>query len=324
MFNIRENISLKPYTVFKIGGRARFFVEVKNKNELEEALSFASEKKLPIFLLGAGSNILVSDKGFDGLVIRMLDDKIDISADEMTCAAGAMMPRAASESVKAGLAGFEWAVGVPGTVGGSVHGNSGCYDGEIKDNLKEVSVFNIAAKNFRAFQNNECEFDYRESIFKKRPELIILNATFSLNKDSDAKSADLLKKLSQKAGTRIKEQPVGEKSMGSTFKGIPLEGEILEKIREYDSSWKKNHEKSTWVFENRRGFISAGFVIERAGLGGYRIGDAKISEKHKNFIVNCGNASAENVLMLIGVIKERVHRKFGIQLEEEIQYVGFE
>lgn len=320
---IRENISLSPYTVYKIGGQARYFIEVKSVDELEEVLRFAVKSHAAIFVLGAGSNILVSDKGFNGLVIQMRLDGIRIEEDQVFADAGVKMPRLAVETAKAGLSGLEWGAGVPGTLGGSVRGNAGCFGGEMKDAIKSVEVLDFL--NVKRFTLNafECEFDYRESIFKKHPEWIILNATLKLKKEDPAYAVELLEVIKQKSAERISEQPIGESSAGSIFKGVPMSEEILQRIGLRIPWWRKKHENSSWVFENRRGYISAGFFIDIAGLMGRCVGNATISSKHANFIVNFGGAKAEDVLTLISIAKDVVMRKFGVMLEEEIQYVGF-
>ena len=176
MSDLRHNIILAPYTVYKIGGPARFFAEVRNEREMKEALDFAAKNYATVFILGAGSNILVSDKGFDGLVIHMIGGGLRINGSAVTVDDGIMMPRLAIETAKAGLSGLEWGAGVPGTVGGAVRGNAGCFGGEIKDVVRLVELFDTLNAKRLTLNVSECEFDYRESIFKKHPEWIILSA----------------------------------------------------------------------------------------------------------------------------------------------------
>jgi len=323
MSDLRHNIILAPYTVYKIGGPARFFAEVRNEREMKEALDSAAKNHATVFILGAGSNILVSDKGFDGLVIHIIGGGLRINGSAVTVDAGIMMPRLAIETAKAGLSGLEWGAGVPGTVGGAVRGNAGCFGGEIKDVVESVNIFDVKKTTNYKLQATNCEFDYRESIFKKHPEWIILSAVLKLKQEDPAHTGELLEIIRQKSAERIGEQPIGESSAGSIFKGVPLSEEILKKLGNRIPWWHKKHENSSWVFENRRGFISAGFFIETAGLKGERVGNAVISPKHANFIVNLGNAKTEDVLTLISIVKDAVMRKFGVMLEEEIQYVGF-
>lgn len=318
---MEENIPLAPFTSFKIGGPARYFARAKTVEDIRGAIVFARARNQKVYILGNGSNVLISDTGFDGVVIKMELQEIGINGVHLIVAAGVPMAKAAAESAKHNLAGFAWAVGVPGTVGGSVYGNAGCFGGEMKDVVEKVQILDLSdeALPVREFVNAECDFAYRESIFKSHPEWIILKATLSLQPQSDQVGAEI-KAITKE---RLLEQAIGEKTAGSTFKGVALTEDIITHIYRHDQRWKKGHPNTCWLFENRRGFISAGFVIELAGLKKMSVGGAEVSLKHANFILNTGNATAEHVVMLIGVIKERVHRKFGVHLEEEIRYVGF-
>jgi UDP-N-acetylmuramate dehydrogenase len=315
MVTIQENVLLAPFTVIKIGGPARFFAAVGSVEEVQEVIQFAAQKKLAFFLLGAGSNILVSDDGFPGLAVRMRDDSIRIEGETAIVGAGTMMPRLAVETVRAGLTGFEWGVGVPGTVGGSIRGNAGCFGGEMKDVVSSVNIFDVEKATSYKLQATSCNFDYRDSIFKKNPQWIIVDAIFKFKKANPAEAQNLFDAVKKKSELRVVEQPIGEKTMGSTFKGVSINNEIEMRLEHAGISGTQA--------KNRRGFISAGFFIEQAGLKGYRVGGAGISSKHANFIINAGTATALDVVRLITHIKDAVKEKFGIVLEEEIQYVGF-
>jgi len=310
---IKENILLAPYTIYKIGGPAKFFTEVTNAGELKEALEFAAQKKIPFFILGGGSNVLISDRGFDGLIVRMAGGDIKTDGQRLGADAGAIMVRAVNEAARAGLAGFEWAAGIPGTIGGSVRGNSGCFGGEMKDVVESVGIFDVNnAKSFE-LKNADCNFGYRDSVFKKRPEWIIVSVVFKLQKGDPA---EIQKKIEKIQKERNEKQDIGTKSSGCIFKNI---------------SWQRkdiNKEKLIRRLPELENFrdkpnIPASLLIDRAGLRGYRIGNARISEKHANFFINDGNALAEDIIKLINVAKDTVKKKFGIVLEEEIRYVGF-
>ena len=311
---IKENVSLKPHTIFKIGGPAHFFVEVKSSQELKEAFGFAKEKAVPFFIAGAGSNILVSDKGFEGLYIKNTASNISIEGEEMHCESGAMMPYAAAKAADVGLSGFEWGIGIPGTVGGSVRGNAGCFGGEIKDVVESVEVFDADRATSYKLQATSCGFGYRDSVFKKMPHLIVISAVFALKKGIADEIHGRMRELVEK---RTLSQDIGAKSAGCIFKNVPWTRRDIDKdkLLKRFPVFKK--------FESEPG-VSAGFLIDEAGLKGKRIGGAMISRKHANFFINTGEARAEDVVMLIALAKEYVHRKFGILLEEEIQYVGFE
>lgn len=332
-FVVKEHIQLAPYTYMKIGGPARFFIEAHTSDEIREALQWAAEHDVSYVVLGAGSNILVSDKGFDGLVIRTCGAEYYFYGDSVYADAGVSMAQLASASLQQNLSGFEWAAGIPGTIGGSVYGNAGCFGGEMKQVLECVRVLKCKMQSLPAgrqgekykvveFQNTDCGFDYRESIFKKQKNLIILGATLKLKRVSDAEKKEKQTWLQNMARERVAEQAIGERTMGSTFKGIRLTEKLLRTLQSYDARFRKA-ERACWVFENRAGVVSAGFFIERAGLKGTCIGGVSVSQKHANFFVNNGTATAEHVITLIACVKERVHRMFGIMLEEEIQYIGF-
>ena len=321
---IEHNIPLAPFTSFKIGGPSLFFTRAKSEQDVFEAVRFAKEKGVPIFILGNGSNVLISDNGFPGLTIKMELQATRIDGERLIIGAGVPMAKAAVEAAKYNLSGFEWALGIPGTVGASVYGNAGCFGGEMKDVVETVEFLDAGTGDYsiRKFANADCGFDYRESVFKRHPEWTILNAQVRLKKitSEDTRIREAMKRIAEH---RVREQDIGAKTAGSTFKGVPITEESMARIQNHRREWKKGHDQSSWLFENRRGCVSAGFLIEYAGLKGIKIGEAMVSPKHANFIVNTGNATAEQVIMLMGVIKERVHRKFGVFLEEEIRYIGF-
>ncbi len=318
---IQENISLAPYTHLKVGGPARFFAEVKSQRELQEVVAWAAEQQIPVAVLGAGSNVLVSDAGFGGLVIRMRLNGISLEGDALRAGAGVSMAQAALFALEHNRSGFEWAVGIPGTIGGSVYGNAGCFGGEIKDVIESVKVFDIPRVTSYELRVTECKFAYRESIFKRNKDFIILGATLKLKRISDKEKKERQAWIKQMMRERVAEQAIGARTMGSTFKGIPITNETISLMQSHDARFQKG-DTSCWMFENRARMLSAGFLIEQAGLKGKKIGGVSVSLKHANFLVNDGAATAEHVAMLIALLKERVHRKFGIMLEEEIQYLS--
>lgn len=321
---IQKNIPLALHTTFKIGGVARFFVEAKKEEEIIEALKFAREKKLPVFVLGGGSNVLISDKGFDGLAIKIRNTKYEVRDTKIECGAGCLLSKIVNESVKAGLTGLEWAAGIPGTIGGAVRGNAGAFGSNMGAIVARVSVLEISniqypisnknpkskkSLSVKSYVLRDCKFSYRDSIFKKNPNLIIFSATLKLKKGDRQKSEKLIKEILAK---RKITQPTDFPSPGSFFKNPVVNDIKLIKQFETDTGQKIKDDK-----------IPAPYLIEEAGLKGKKIGGAQVSEKHANFIVNAGNATAENVVMLAAIIKTRVRNKFGIQLQEEVQMVGF-
>lgn len=318
---IKENIALASYTYMKVGGSARFFVEAHTEKDLQEAIAWAENKNILVAVLGSGSNTLVSDKGFDGLAIHMCCSELSCDGERMYAGAGVPMAHVSAFSLKNNLGGFEWATGIPGTVGGSVYGNAGCFGGEMKDVVE--NVFFLQSSNKSQISNSNCFFNYRDSIFKKHKDWIILGATLKLWHISDAEKMEKQSWMQYMMRERVAEQAIGERTMGSTFKGISFTDELIRRIRQYDVRFQKP-DNACWIFENRRGMISAGFFIEQAGLKGKKIGGVAISHKHGNFLVCDDGGTAEQVVMLIAFVKEHVHRKFGVMLEEEIQYIGFD
>lgn len=311
---IKESEPLSGRTVFKIGGPAKFFAEVRGRDDFLAALRAAGSLGLPWMVLGAGSNVLVSDRGFPGLVIRPVGGTIEIDGHLIRADAAVSMARVAAESLKAGLSGFEWAVGVPGTIGGSVRGNAGCFGSEMKDAIRAISVFNTVSGEVEEWAGEVAEFGYRDSIFKRRPGFAILSATLELRPSASRKESEEL--VRDYTLRRSKTQDIGSQSAGCIFKNIPWDRhdvdreKLLKRFPEMPPSGTVSG-------------ISVGFLIDQVGLRGYRIGGVKISERHGNFFINTGQAKAEEVVMLIGLAKERVHSFYGLLLEEEIQYVGF-
>ncbi len=308
MINIQENISLVPYTTFRIGGLAKFFCEVKNQEELKEALDFAEKNKVAVFLLGKGSNILFSDDGFAGLVIKLIKGACQISGTNMKCGAGMSLAKVVILAMKTSLTGLEWAAGIPGTIGGAVRGNAGAYGSEMKNIVQAVKVFDIKEKQVRIYNSVECEFEYRCSLFKKNKNLIILSVTLELQKGET-------EQISQKIQTIVKKRKdtlPKERSAGSFFKNPITNNKKL--IKQFEE------EKKVKIRDDK---IPAAWLIEEAGLRGKKIGGAQVDKKHSNFIVNTGQATAQDVIILASVIKQKVREKLSIQLREEIQYVGF-
>lgn len=310
---IKENEPLAPHTIYKIGGPARVFFEAHNASELEEAVRYGAEKHAPFFIMGAGSNTLVADKGFDGIVIHMTGGAVAKEGERMIVDAGVMMARAAAESARAGLAGFAWAIGVPGSIGGSVRGNAGCFGREMKDVVESVMILDSQRSARRVLRTAECEFGYRDSLFKRHPEWIVLASTLKL-KQGDA--AAIQEEIRAMSAARAAKQDIGAKSCGCIFKNPSWEH-----VRETKEILiAKFPELERFASQD---VIPAAFLIDRAGLKGKRMGRIVISRKHANFFINEGGGTADEVIMLISLVKDAVRRMYGIALHEEIQYLGF-
>jgi len=285
---IQKNISLKDYTTLKIGGPAKYFYVAKTRESLIKAIQIAKKLRLPFFILGRGSNLVVNDQGFNGLVIKLQMADRELKNNEISAEAGTLLSQLTQLAFENSLTGLEWASGIPGTAGGAIRGNAGAFGESIADVVKSVEVYNLKNERTQTFNNAQCQFGYRESVFKKKPDLIILSAKFRLQKENQDKIKEKMKEF---LGKRKEKQPLGFPSAGS-------------------------------IFKNPTRFL-AGELIEKCGLKGKQIGNIKISEKHTNFIVNLGEGKAADVVKLIELIKAKVEDKFNIQLEEEIQYLGF-
>jgi len=319
--NIQKNIFLASYTTFKIGGPAKYFYYAKNTKDLIKIIKIAKIKKVPFFILGCGSNILVSDEGFNGLVIKIQNfnqrlitswvTKFKIqeynSKFKIICDSGVLLCKLIRETSKLGASGLEWFVGIPGTISGAIYGNAGWSKNEknIGDLVKNVIVLrnNLQIK----ISQKQCKFNYRDSIFKHNND-VILSAELQLQKKDPL---EIKRKTREILAIRKKNCLYGN-SAGCIFKNIPCK-KIDKKL------FKKYSELKN--FDNN--FIPAGYLIDQCGLKGKKIGEAMVSKNHANFIINTGQAQAKDVIILISLIKQKVRDKFNIQLQEEIQYVGF-
>lgn len=309
---IQKNIPLAPLTTFRIGGMAKFFIEARDKDELSEAVEWAHEKKEKIFILAGGSNILINDNGIDGLVIKISNKELKAADEQIECGAGLELAKAVKIADDNGLTGLEWAAGIPGTIGGAVRGNAGAFGSSIGDSVKEVEIFDSVKMEFGKLDNKACVFDYRESIFKKDNGLkIIWRVCLSLKTGSRKKIKEKMREyVKRRAGSQPKAA-----SAGSFFKNLTFAD-----LREFNAKLAGAAEEEGKV---KKGMVGAGWIIEKIGLKGKTIGGAKISDEHANFIINAGEATAGDVIMLASYIKQQARDKLGVQLKEEIRYMGF-
>ena len=279
---------LSKYTTFKIGGPARYFYLSKNKDDLIEAISKGREENLNIFILGGGSNVLVSDAGFTGLVIKIAHDDLKIAGQDVFAGAGVELPRLVEETAREGLSGFEWMAGVPGTVGGAIYGNANAYGSSISDNLIKVSCLDKNDLRIKEKTKKECDFSEKMSVFKKNKNLIVLSASFITKKGE----RDIIEKENaDRIALRASKHPLEFGNAGSVFINKP--GQKL----------------------------PSSYLVELAGLKGTKVGGAEVSTKHGGFIVNKGNATCEDILKLIEVVKKKVKEFHGVDLETEVQII---
>jgi UDP-N-acetylmuramate dehydrogenase len=292
----RLNEPLQTYTTFRIGGAADVFVLPRNADELAEVQQHTAVNRVPVFLLGGGSNLLIADSGFRGVVVHPdFGEEPEIqyrSSERLTVRipASARAPLAGKKISALGFGGLEFLTTIPGHFGGSVIQNAGCYGHELKDSITAVEV--VAQGEVKTFSNSECAFQYRDSIFKRDASLWVAGALLELEA---ADPKQIAARIEDYKNRRIASQPKNRRSAGSIFKN-PAPGVSPKK------AWQ---------------------LIDEAGLRGVRQGGAEISAEHCNFIVNQGNATAADVLHLIQLIEQRVYETSGVHLEREVVLVGF-
>jgi UDP-N-acetylmuramate dehydrogenase len=312
--NLFRNVPLAEHNTYGIGGKADILVEVSTKDELKDAIYLANYNHIPYYILGGGTNVLISDNGFLGIVIKnkILEMIFDKEKNQVFAGSGVPMGALINRAKKEGLSGLEWAAGLPGTLGGAIFGNAGSCGSSISESIDFVEVLDVVDLSFKIILKDQCGFMYRESTFKNSG-YIIVGAMLKLKKDDPV---SIMNKMAENFLFRKKYQPLSSKSEGCVFKNI----ELSQKENLPIKIWKEIPEFSVFV---KKGMIPAGFLIDRAGLKGFRIGNAMVSERHANFIVNLGNASAKDIHKLINEIKNKVFKKFGVELEEEVRFVGF-
>ncbi len=315
--DVRENEPMTKHTTFKIGGPAEYFFEAKTADDAVRAAGAAKALGLPLVVFGGGSNVLVADHGVKGLVVKMANRGFRINGDRVVADAGAPTGLVSTRLADAGLAGFEWAVGVPGTIGGAVRGNAGAYGGEMKDVV--VSVRALKDGGDVTMTNAECGFAYRDSAFKRDRGWIVLSAELALAKAADPAAAKAsLKKILL---DRKEKQPVEYPTAGCMFTNWrPSSTDDLEALRKSLDLGKDDKIPAT-----AQGTVPAGWIVDRAQLKGMAVGHVRISEKHGNFFVSDGKASADDVVALTAAVKTRIRNLTNgvVQLTEEIEYVGF-
>jgi UDP-N-acetylmuramate dehydrogenase len=329
VMTFRENISLAAFSNYRIGGNARFFLEPKTEKEVAAAVTEAKARKLPIFILGGGTNLLLSDTGFNGLVIRPALTAIDIKkrGGMVVAGAGAVMADLVNASIKNSLSGLEWAGGLPGTLGGAIRGNAGCFGGETKDIVRLVRSFDMKKMKIVERSAKECKFNYRDSIFKHSGSRgaaneIILSAELAFEK---GESKSIAAAVREKIEHRKKNHPLEYPNIGSIFKNVPLGDVYSATSPKYNAALAKKeiaYRGSQFsVKTDPFPVISTAKLIGECGLRGVSFGGAMISAKHPNFIVNALNAGSGDVATLIALAKARVKAKFDVDLEEEVQIV---
>ncbi len=286
---ILNDVSMKNYTTYKTGGIVRTMYFPENENELRELLKRLKKENIKYFIIGNGSNIIVDDNYFDGAIINLKKlNKYSIKNNEVYCECGVMLPLIANMTIKSSLKGLESLISIPGTIGGSIYNNAGAYNVEISNYLKEIRVLNENGE-IVTLEKQDCDFKYRDSIFKHTKKYVIISCVFKLEKGN---KEELLKIVDTRCEKRKLSQPLEYPSAGSVFRN-PL----------------NNY---------------AGALIESLNLKGKTIGGAKVSCKHANFIINENNATSNDIKNLIKLIHEQVLNNYDIDLILEQEIIAWE
>jgi UDP-N-acetylmuramate dehydrogenase len=283
-FGVRDE-PMSRHTSLHIGGAADYFVRVANERDIIGAITVAREHELPVFVLGGGTNLLVADRGIRGVVLENVWNETSVDGTTITAASGTPLASVAAMAARNGIVGLEWMATVPGTVGGAVHGNAGAFGSETKDVLVDATLMDLNADHWLA-KNADLEYAYRTSKLQGTP-IIVISARF---RGEAGDRATAVRRIKEIANERIAKQPLTQPNTGSIFRNPPGD--------------------------------HAGRLIEAAGLKGTTIGGAMVSTKHANFIVNVGDASANDVKALMDKCQHEVQERFGVELVPEVELVG--
>lgn len=281
------NEPMSKHTSFKTGGPCDLYVEVGNKQDLITLLSIIKDNNIPFTIVGNGSNLLVRDGGLDGIAIKFKDKTIEINDLEVTAASGVVNAYLGNVLLNHELGGFEFACGIPGTIGGAIYMNAGAYGSEMKNVITEVEFVNLENLEIETLKNEELDFSYRHSAFQDKIKGFIISAKMHFERSN---SSTIQEKMNEARDKRFNSQPIEYPSAGSTFKRID-------------------------------NFLTSK-AIDEAGLKGYTIGGAQVSEKHAGFIVNKGNATSQDIIDLIDYVKKVIYEKYNKKIDTEVRIIG--
>ena len=284
---VKKDEPMKIHTTFRVGGPASYFVTPETEEEVAKVIEVCTQENVPYYIVGNGSNLLVSDQGYEGVIIQIYKqmNQVEITENEIHAQAGALLSMIANRAMEAELTGFEFAAGIPGTLGGACVMNAGAYGGEMKDVLKEVTVLTDEGE-FLTIPKEELELGYRTSVIAKKG-YIVIEAVLELKSGNADEIRAYMDELKEK---RITKQPLEYPSAGSTFK-------------------------------RPEGYF-AGKLIQDSGLKGFTVGGAQVSEKHSGFVINKGNATAADVMELIRQVTAKVKEDTGVTMEPEVKQIG--
>lgn len=284
---ILTDVPMKDHTSMRVGGNAKIVVLPSSVDEIREIIRYLGRNSIPFYVIGNGTNLIVRDSGYNGVIIKLSDNFSSVTVNEniITAKSGASIVSVSNTACEKSLSGLEFAAGIPGTVGGAVVMNAGAYDGEMKDVVFEVTCLDHAG-DMVSLRNDDLEFGYRTSRMQN-DSLVVLEVSMRLNEGNRDSIRDKMKELNRR---RREKQPLNHPSAGS-------------------------------IFKRPEGYF-AGKLIEEAGLRGFRIGGAQVSEKHCGFIINTGTATASDVIELIEYIKKKVFETSGVMLQQEVKILG--
>ena len=302
---VSADVPLALYTRFGIGGPADLFAETASSDAFAAALRAACAAGVAVMVIGGGTNLIVSDEGFRGLVLRYNASGLSAHGSLVTAEAGAVLDDLVDFANARGLKGLETLAGIPGWAGAAVYGNAGAYGHSLHEFVREVRFFDGA--QVRSFKNAQCEFRYRESIFKRRKEWVILAVDLALSRESAAALQEISAEIRE---VRNRKFPPTMKCAGSIFKNFLL------------CDLPQGVAAQVPDAAVREGKVPAAWFLEQVGSKGARRGDIRVADYHANLIYNEGAGTARDLCALIGDLKQRVRERFGIEVEEEVQYVG--
>lgn len=284
---VKKDEPMKSHTTFRVGGPADYFVTPQTAEEVAKVIETCTQEKVPYYIVGNGSNLLVSDKGYEGVIIQIYKqmNQVKVEGAQIHAQAGALLSMIAKRALDAELTGFEFAAGIPGTLGGACVMNAGAYGGEMKDVLKSVTVL-TGKGEVKTLAKEELELGYRTSVIAKKG-YIVLEAVLELQKGEKEKIQAVMDDLKER---RVTKQPLEYPSAGSTFK-------------------------------RPEGYF-AGKLIQDAGLRGFQVGGAQVSEKHCGFVINKDQATASDVMNLMNQVSDKVYEEFGVRLQPEVKRLG--
>jgi UDP-N-acetylmuramate dehydrogenase len=301
-----RDVPLSEYTRFGIGGPADFYIETADPSVFAQALYIVRDSGMKWVVIGGGTNLIAADEGFRGVCLRLTSDKIVADGLHVEVESGASLQALVDFTVQRGWKGLETMTGIPGSVGAAVYGNAGAYGHSIQERVRQVRF--VAGEMVREFTNAECEFQYRESIFKRNKDWIIISTELSM----EAGDATVLKATADRIlTTRNRKYPPAMRCAGSIFKNFLLNGLPANVVAEIPA---------TVIIEGK---VPSAWFLEQVGAKGMKQGGIEVADYHANLIYNSGGGTARDLVQIVNELKDRVCRRWGIPLEEEVQYVGF-